>query len=354
MDSLKTQGNPVAESIMKTKRLRWWHRLFRRKGNAISSLMRVRLGMVARGDYSPLGMITMLNTTAGWIQFPTGGGPALARFDDGAVDLLDAWEWEGLPDRYEGTNELCPDCAVRDCPECFPGDKNLEQDTVLACFVVTKNDFEAQETRSVHFEPGERLCCYGTQTECCGGAGVIVSQDDKICPSCEGTGKVKCRKCKGTGHLPSGFKDWDAAAGKSPSGKFCASCGGSGRKRAAIAQNLPHYLAPESFHEPFSSAGVDCPLRGVDGKRLTVLRDLLYLGPIKAIMVSFPGGSTQPWKATADAEGNFPHIVSNFSPGARAVILGGVLRATAQHEAPHDRRRPQLRRRYSEESRYGE
>ena len=50
---------------------------------------------------------------------------------------------------------------------------------------------------------------------------VKVTVEGNICPTCNGTGKVKCNKCGGRGYFTVSF-------GGEPSTKGCRSCGGSG------------------------------------------------------------------------------------------------------------------------------
>lgn len=301
---------PVANSIMQAAppapffiRIRAWWRALRAPADPIAELMAARLGMVQRGEYQPLGTILMLQTEAGWIQFPTRTGPALARFADGGIDLLDPWDWNLLPDRYDGTTLPCSDCAKAPCNECFPEDQfgGLQYLSGKAAHVLS-------------LLPGERPCTYGSQVECCGGIGVIPSQDNKTCPSCGGSGKVKCHKCQGTAEMSTGFVDWDNDLRESPSGKFCPSCGGSGKARKVIEQRLLDHL-PSDFQL------IPCTTTEAS------IHPTFWLGPVLALMVSTPPNNvTQPWKCSPDGEGDFPHIVSRFRPGARAVILGGVLR----------------------------
>lgn len=329
----------MAKSIMQQMRTRLsWRQRFSRWLNRdpvdpFAFLMQTRKGMVARGEFTPLGTILQMCTNAGWVQFPPDQAPALGRFPDGGIDLLDPWEWDGLPARYVIEGEQCQDCAKRQCPECYPG--------MIAGAPALPPDLaggQEQIAHAPHLENGERLCTAGTQITCCGGAGVIPTQDNKTCPTCNGSGKVVCRRCGGSAEISTGFQDWDEALGKSISGKLCATCAGSGQARMVIEQDLMQHLDRRSF-ESVARGTAFCPTsRHVwdeHNKLWCVLADTLYLGPIHTVMLSGASGLTEPWKGIPEGDAPLPYIVSHgFKRGQRAILLG-ALRAT---EMPRKRK----------------
>lgn len=313
----------------------------REKPDPIRELMYLRAMEVQRGEYDAIGQITLICTAAGSITFPARHGPYLARFhSDSQVDLIDAWEWEGLPTVYEATDELCPDCKVP-CVEC--NDIEATGHRPQATAEGTGRDWE-KEFRAFYgplapseshtgahlvtgeragggspdlppgnaikvgnyvlysrkiliagkqkeFLPGKRPCIYGDQTQCCGGIGVIKNQNNRTCPSCGGTGEVDCGKCQGTGLMSSG---------KTAAGKSCKSCGGASFIRREIKQNLQDHLH-RSIEAPPALPLLSMWLHGADR-------------------------FTQVWLGKPDVQGRYPHIISDFKPGSRAVILGGILR----------------------------
>jgi hypothetical protein len=295
----------MAESIMKARRepfftrIRALWRILRAPAEPtaapaepIAELMAARVGEVRRMEYEPIGIITQICTPAGWIIFPNGRGPTLARFDsDKRPDLVDAWEWDGLPDFYELTDKLCPDCQVL-CVECTENGELKTRDILIA-----------GEMRA--FAPGERPCIYGNQLQACGGTGMIPAQDNATCPTCHGTGRVTCRRCGGGAYM---------GTGRTPDGKLCASCGGAGRVRNKVTQDLVKHLDRE--FSPFTSAA--------------------FLGPILKIYLSDENKATQIWFGKPDDRGNYPHIVNKqaFLTNSRSVILGGILRPELRNTNP--------------------
>lgn len=273
----------------------WWQRLWNTTPavDPIPALMYQRMQAVQRGEFDPIGTIRQIQTEAGWIVFPPNRGPALGRFHvDSQIDMLDAWEWNGLPDTFELTDELCPDCQspCDECREIGPNDHLFMSRKILIC---------GQEKV---FPPGMRPCIYGTQISSCGGSGVIAMQDNASCPTCGGSGQVECKKCRATGFM---------STGKDAAGKMCASCGGSGRKRIMHEQLISQHLAP--------------------------VHPGLYIGPIFSLMLTGPDKATEVWAGRLDDEGNLPHLVSKqFNAGSRVLILGGVLRL--QHKTSALRR----------------
>ena len=299
----------------------------------IAARIAQRFGEYRRQEYEPLGIITEMQTPAGVadkekvISFGTGRGPALGIFADGGIDLLDAWEWNGLPDRYQSLDtldkdgnfhpeNLCPECRAP-CNECYPGGflpadmSPVEADINRGIIRVALSNANPK----CLLEPGERLCVYGSQLSACGGAGVIVAQDNAPCPSCGGTGKVKCRKCAGSARM---------STGRTPDGRLCAACRGNGKVQKVIRQDFIQHLVPQSFDNTFT------PGRAVlrTENSYACLRETLYLGPIFGMMVTGADKHTKILTGKPDLEGNYPHIVSQkqFTRGSRAVILGGVLR----------------------------
>lgn len=262
----------------------------------IAALMLRRAGEARRGEYEwPVGIITDIQTPAGWIAFQNGTGPSMARFfSDSRIDLLDAWEWNGLPDRLESRplvddkgnvfpENLCPDCkgvCIECCETGHPADHvDIHGKTQLIAGVGRE------------FQPGERPCVY---TYGCGGTGM---QGDDPCGTCDGTGRVKCQKCAGTGMM---------STGRTAEGKPCPSCGGYGKKRDVIKQDIDKHrdYEVEALHPSYMCAG-----------------------PILQILLKGPDRFQHAWVGKVDEEGHYPYIVSKtFTRGARVVILGGILR----------------------------
>lgn len=298
----------------------------------IAELMASRAGEVQRMEYQPIGIITQIQTPAGWIIFPNGRGPALARFDsDKRPDLLDLWEWDGLPDYYELTDQLCPDCQAP-CVECneeikcsdvhamCPDNRGDHIHDPRACSKCQGADLPPRKIliagEMKEFKAGERPCIYGNQLECCGGTGVIASQDDAICPSCGGTGRVPCRRCAGTSYM---------STGKSADGKTCASCGGMGRVRKQVIQSIESHVGIWEYATPIVHAGLIC------------------LGPILKMYLSDENKATQIWLGKPDDLGRYPHIVSHFHINTRACIEAGILRPELTSSSHRNRGRQSRR-----------
>jgi hypothetical protein len=334
---------------------------------------------VQRGEFEFLGIVIQLcvMTPQGerWIVFPppAESRPSLARFfSDSLPDLIDPWPYDGLPTLYIPTDEPCPDCLVP-CEECaeIAASENAIDPTQGATFYrnpttatsgwfdeaikngtlgnppsgksTTANPGDLAKEQLIgktikidgvekEFLPGERPCIYGDQWNACGGTGVL--PNDEICPSCDGTCKVGCKRCGGDGtykKMGTGLM----ASGKTPDGKSCESCGGTARVRNKVEQPLLQYLDSRSCDGVIGSSWASLNLSGsliidTSQQNLTVgsLRETIYLGPITQMWLSGQDKHTQIWKGTADDEGNYPHIVSRngFQFGTRSVILGGVLR----------------------------
>ena len=59
-------------------------------------------------------------------------------------------------------------------------------------------------------------------------ATIFASQKGSICPTCQGTGKVKCKSCGGKGYVTHAYsEDWEDDYG-------CGDCGGSGKDDGSL------------------------------------------------------------------------------------------------------------------------
>ena len=92
-------------------------------------------------------------------------------------------------------------------------------------------------------------------------ATIAVSQKGNICPTCNGSGKVRCKKCGGRGYIPDG--------GGGDSGWYgCSSCGGSGYcDRYSEYDDYLGYVVShiDDSHYHKGSGKMKCPTCGGSG-----------------------------------------------------------------------------------------
>ncbi|HKW76192.1 MAG TPA: hypothetical protein VJN64_11760 [Terriglobales bacterium] len=275
----------MATSIVRQQRRRT--RTVATVEDPVRQLFEHRAGMIARQEFVPLGKIIQIHTAAGVLDFRA-KGPAIGRLGDGSLDLVDLWP--GVPPRYDVTQELCPACLDK-CDECKRGKRKCNQGR-HSC------------GGSGKVKTGEKPCaCVKRRKRAnpnckkCNGYGALPVMS--ACKTCDGTGKVKCPLCRGTGKMSTGRKDGSTDRHAAS----CADCQGYGRKLEAVDQDLAKHLSDSGEYK--------------------------VLGPIRGLLVlPFLEQQRIPqwWSASYDAQGKpLTLVFRKVQPGAQAVMLGGTL-----------------------------
>jgi len=219
-------------------------------------------------------------------------GPVLGKIP-GTDQLIVTSPWQGLPEKWDSTDEFCPDCLA-------PCD---------VCDATGKKACEGYKCGGSGKVPGPTEACprkgclkftgkVNLQCALCKGSGNYVPFHD--CPMCQASGKMICSSCRGTKRRPTGIRggslNWRDPA--------CETCGGSKFNHKNIPQRI----------DDFVNARVG---------------SMIALGPIVRFVVESVGGSGDPpqvYDVVADANGQ--HLVlllEEDRTGAGAYLIGGVL-----------------------------
>lgn len=223
-------------------------------------------------------------------------GPVLA-FAAGTEQLIVTDPWRGIPPKWDDTETFCSAC-LSDCDVCGATGKKLCEaykcgggGKVPVPAVVCPADDCLNGGLSQHVKPG---------CEMCRGNGMYVGS--KPCPVCEGTGRAKCSVCRGTGKRPTGILGGSTNY-REPT---CPECHGSKFAHKEIAQDINAFVNAR-------------------------IGQMLALGPIVRFAVESVGGEGSPPQVyDVEADANGQHLVlmlEQDQPGARAYMIGGVLRA---------------------------
>lgn len=219
-------------------------------------------------------------------------GPVLG-FALGTEQLVVTTPWNGIPAKWDDTDQFCQRCLA-DCDVCnATGEKVCEgykcggSGKVPLPMVPCPADDCLQHSGQVVPKCAQ-----------CGGTGNFVPKGD--CKMCAGTGRMTCSVCRGTKKRPTGIKggsyDWRQPA--------CAACGGSRFAHREIPQPLSDF---------------------VDAR----IGSMVALGPIVRFAVDSIGGEGTPPKVfDVQADSNGQHLVillEHELPGAAVFMIGGVL-----------------------------
>jgi hypothetical protein len=201
--------------------------------------------------------------------------------------------WQGLPAKWDDSEEFCPDCLA-DCDVCQGRGSKVCEGYQCGGSGKVPTPMEPCPATGCVLETG----AINVQCEWCRGRGYITRTKD--CPTCNGSGQMVCSSCRGTKRRPTGNKggslNWRDPA--------CESCGGSKFKHTEIPQRI----------EDFTNARIG---------------SMIALGPIVRFAIESVGGSGVPPQVyDVEPDQNNQGLVlllESDRPGAGAFLIGGVL-----------------------------
>ncbi|MCU1284476.1 MAG: hypothetical protein JWO13_826 [Acidobacteriales bacterium] len=185
---------------------------------------------VRTGRYEILGRVAVMQTDRGSIEY-RGTGPMLAKQldDDGNAtgQLLCLNEWPGaLPDLRDSIGKPCSSCLAT-CDECEAGKRPC-----INCGGNGKTFIKRIECPDCAAKIGR----FDINCETCRGSGAVVDPQD--CKACEGSGKIACTLCLGTGKMSTGKKDGSTERGATE----CEACEGNKREATMKPQPFINFL----------------------------------------------------------------------------------------------------------------
>jgi hypothetical protein len=212
--------------------------------------------------------------------------------------LLMVTPWPGIPPKWSESTDFCQSCIAK-CDVCVDGKKACEG---FQC--------GGRGTIPLPVELCDGPGCTKTMGKfnpsCtqCNGTGNVQKFAD--CPVCQGTGKMTCGSCRGTGERPTGVQDGNHSSAdfRKPA---CNACKGS---------RFAHHDIPVNINE-FVNAR--------EGS-------MLFLGPvIRFVLDPVEGGIPQVFDVEPDSQNNGMVIaLTSDAPGCEAYILGGVLKQSTR------------------------
>lgn len=224
-------------------------------------------------------------------------GPVLG-FQSGTEQLVVVTQWNGIPSRWDDTDEFCPDCLAK-CDVCDgTGQKACEAYQCGGSGKVPQPMVPCSAPGCVAEKGSIKAGC-----AVCRGTGNEIRMAD--CKVCAGTGKASCSSCRGTGKRPTGIEGGSYDR-KKPA---CERCRGSRFAHKEIPQPIADFLD-------------------------TRIGPMISLGPITRFAVESVGGEGSPpqvFDVEADSSGR--HLVillEGEQPGSAVFMIGGVLNAVTR------------------------
>jgi len=265
---------------------------------ALSTFLTQLREIERRGDFRILGRLSRAQ-----IVRPEGtktidfrkDGPVLA-FATGSEQLIVTTPWQGIPARWDDTEEFCKAC-LSDCDICGATGKKL-------C--------EAYKCGGAGRVPIPSVICPGDdclngglgernpQCDLCHGTGIFVGTQE--CKVCAGTGKAMCSVCRGTGKRPTGIRGGSTNY-REPS---CSECKGSKFAHREIPQEIAEFVNAR-------------------------IGEMVALGPLVRFAVDSVGGEGTPPKVydvTPDSNGQYLAMLierEDLESNPHMFMFGGVL-----------------------------
>jgi len=209
----------------------------------------------------------------------------IARAYDKPDLLLLVTPWQGIPAKWDNSQEFCPKCLA-DCDVC-KGKKTESCPTQIAL------PDEVCQAEGCTGKTGT----YNPKCQLCRGTGII--KTFTTCKVCKGTGEKECSVCRGTGKYPTCVVGGDHSRNdvKKPD---CPHCKGSGRDHKEIPIDINRF---------------------VNARQGT----MLFLGPIEKITVQQLDGRTITIHGMPDQGKQYPVLaIEKDEPGCGAYFVGGV------------------------------
>lgn len=219
-------------------------------------------------------------------------GPVIG-FAIGTEQIVVTTPWEGLPPKWDDSEEFCPACLSA-CDVCgATGKKVCEGNKCGGSGQVPLPMVSCPSAGCLELTGKVKSGC-----QVCGGNGMFVPKGK--CVMCSGTGQMTCSVCRGTKQRPTGIKggstNWREAT--------CVVCQGSKFAHKEIPQSVEDY---------------------VDAR----IGPMVTLGPIVRFAVESVGGEGTPphvFDVLPDSSGRHMVILlESEQPGAGAFMIGGVL-----------------------------
>lgn len=244
-----------------------------------------------------LGRVVALMTAAGGMQFDK-NAPAVGLMK-GTRQIVFIGEWPGLPDVRVLADAPCPDCSVK-CDECEDGKRPC---MLAGCAGSGINSIKRIPCPQCKGKRPTRRCK-------CKGMGDVVAGDK--CKGCNGTKKMVCGLCFGTGRRGLGT----LKASTLRDAPDCPTCHGQRRK----FKSTPQPLAPH-IGQVTQGMTVLLPVSRIilhiDGDSDTVQR-------IKSRAAATP--SLVPLEVKADPSGyHLIVMLDGQTPGSRIYTAGGLV-----------------------------
>jgi len=294
----------------------------------LRSMLEVRRQAEQRGHFEPLGRLLYLKTERGNMLWPVEDGecqgPTVAALVvDGPnpfPDFLLLGPWLPLPPVRVQSSKPCPKCLhvcevckgakIKQCEQAGCGGRGtVAVDGQIAC------DAPGCSGETGAIKIGGCVKCRNT--------GTLPRYDH--CAMCDGTGKMKCPRCRGRGQVATGKVrgsiDWKA--------KDCPACAGTCWKGAFQPQQV----------EKFINAQLD-PLRFPDKIKFPPIT-MWALGPIFEMGIEDPRDhATRIFDVAQDAHGDYLMLVipaghkrQAAASRAKAYFVAGVVRERAAEGA---------------------
>lgn len=220
----------------------------------------------------------------------------------GSDQLIVESAWEGLPPRWDETEEFCSACLAT-CDVCNGTGKKVCEGPMCGGSGRIKKPYGPCPADDC-LAGGQDLA-RRPKADCakCKGTGHYAELAE--CPVCKGSKQMDCPPCRGKGKRPTGNEggslDW-----RTPS---CSSCQGSKFAHKEIPQEISEYVNAR-------------------------VGPMVALGPIVRFAVESVGGAgTPPQVYDVDADSNGQYMVlllEREELGASAFMIGGVLRAVTR------------------------